>query len=163
MNDPKPPSIVADRANTFPWPPLLFAVALGSAFVLEKVAPLSWPGVDDLPARIIGWTFGAVGVSLIAWAILTLHRAGTTVMPDKTTTVLVTSGPFARFRNPIYLGEVLILLAMAELTKNIWFVAAAAAFGLLVTVLQITFEERHLEARFGERYRAYKATARRWI
>ncbi len=163
MKDLAPPSIAANRANTFPWPPLLFVAALASAFVLGKVVPVSWPGVDDLPARIIGLGFGAAGVGLIVWAILTLTRAGTTVMPDKTSTVLVTTGPFARFRNPIYLGEVLVLLALAELTKNIWFVAAAAAFAGLVTVLQIMSEERHLEARFGDSYRAYKANSRRWI
>jgi protein-S-isoprenylcysteine O-methyltransferase Ste14 len=85
------------------------------------------------------------------------------VLPDAPATRLVTSGPFRRFRNPIYLGEVMILLGVAELTHNIWFVVAAAAFGVLVTWLAILPEERHLEAVFGEEYRAYKAASRRWL
>jgi protein-S-isoprenylcysteine O-methyltransferase Ste14 len=56
-----------------------------------------------------------------------------------------------------------MLFAAAEVTKSIWFVAAGLGFGLLVTLFQIIPEERHLEARFGDTYRDYKARTRRWI
>ncbi|MBX9683488.1 MAG: isoprenylcysteine carboxylmethyltransferase family protein [Hyphomicrobium sp.] len=160
---PAPSRPATDRANTFPWPPVLLVALVAAGWVLERLIALPWPGTDDTPARIIGIGFGVIGVVLIAWAIVELRRAGTTVMPDQASSALVTRGPFARFRNPIYLGEVLLLLTTAELTKNLWFVAAAGAFAGLVTVLQIGPEERHLEARFGDAYRAYKAKSRRWI
>lgn len=153
----------ADRANSFPWPPVLFAAAIIAAWALERAAPLAWPGVDDAAARAVGIALGLAGVALVGWAIATLRRHGTTIMPDQATTTLVASGPYWRFRNPIYLGEVLILLGVAELTKNIWFVAAAFAFAALVTWLQIVPEERHLAARFGDDYARYKAASRRWI
>ena len=57
----------------------------------------------------------------------------------------------------------MILLGAAELTKNIWFVVCAALFAILVTVLAILPEERHLEARFGDDYREYKSRSRRWL
>ena len=57
----------------------------------------------------------------------------------------------------------MILLGLAELTKNVWFVIVAAVFVLLVTWLAILPEERHLEAKFGDEWRAYKARARRWL
>ena len=78
-------------------------------------------------------------------------------------TTLVTSGPFRRFRNPIYLADCLILLGLAELTKNVWFVIGAVVFAVLVTWLAILPEERHLERRFGEAYLDYKAKSRRWL
>ena len=84
-------------------------------------------------------------------------------MPHRRVDRLVTNGPFRFRRNPIYLGEVFIMLGLAEATKNVWFVAAALGFALLVTWLAILPEERHLEARFGEDWRRYKETARRWI
>ena len=40
---------------------------------------------------------------------------------------------------------------------------AAIAFVFLVTWLAILPEERHLEARFGEDYLAYKNRTRRWF
>ena len=55
------------------------------------------------------------------------------------------------------------MLRVAELTKNIWFVVLAAVFAVLVTWLAILPEERHLEARFGDEFRNYKARTRRWI
>jgi protein-S-isoprenylcysteine O-methyltransferase Ste14 len=92
-----------------------------------------------------------------------LRRQGTTVLPDAGATALVTSGPYRRFRNPIYLADCLILLGIAELTKNIWFVIGAAVFAVLVTLLAILPEERHLERRFGAAYLDYKAGTRRWL
>lgn len=153
----------AARANSFPWPPVLFFALIAAAWTLGIYLPLTWPGTGDLAARVIGLGFGIAGLVLVAWAIATLMRAKTTVMPNGVSTALVTTGPYTRFRNPIYLGEVLLLLGAAELTWNVWFVAAAAAFAVAVTVLQILPEERHLSAQFGAGYDAYRARSRRWI
>lgn len=151
------------RANTFPWPPVLLAAAIIAAWALGRLSPLPWPGLDDTPARLIGLVIGALGLVLVVTAVLTLRRHETTVMPDKASTALVTSGPYSLFRNPIYLGEVMALMGVAELTKNVWFIAAGLAFAVLVTWLQIVPEERHLNARFGQDYLDYKARTRRWI
>lgn len=153
----------SERANNFPWPPVLLALAIAGAFTAGRFAPLPWPGLEDAPARVIGVAIGATGVVLIVWAIISLWRKQTTVMPDRTSTALVTTGPYTLLRNPIYLGEVMAMLGAAELTKNVWFIVAALAFAVLVTWLQIIPEERHLDARFGQDYRDYKERARRWI
>jgi protein-S-isoprenylcysteine O-methyltransferase Ste14 len=138
---------------------LVIAVAL----VLARAWPLAWPGVDDSAARSVGLALGGGGVLLAGWAAWTLYRAGTTIMPHRASDALVTTGPFARLRNPIYVADVMILFGVAELTKNIWFVIGAAVFAVLVTFLAILPEERHLEARFGDAYRDYKARSRRWL
>ncbi|MGQ0457503.1 MAG: methyltransferase family protein [Hyphomicrobium sp.] len=153
----------AERANTFPWPPVVFAIVVLIAWGLGHWSTIAWPGMNDGPARVIGIGFGAAGLALIAWAIASLRSHGTTILPDRASTALVMTGPYRLLRNPIYLGEVLLLLSAAELTKNVWFVAGALAFGILVTWLQIGPEERHLQARFGDAYAAYKAATRRWI
>lgn len=153
----------AERPSRIPWPPILLVGVLAGAVVLERVWPLPWPGLDDPPARVVGLGLGLAGVILLIVSILTLRRHGTTVLPDAGTAVLVTSGPYRRLRNPIYLANCLILLGLAELTKNIWFVFAAVVFAVLVTWLAILPEEHHLERRFGEAYLGYKAKTRRWI
>ncbi len=136
---------------------------VATAGLLTWFAPLDWPGLDDRAARVVGWAFGIGGIGLAVWAIATLIRAKTTVRPDRAAQHLVTWGPFTRFRNPIYLADVMILLGMAEWTKSIWFVIAAGVFGVLVTWLAILPEERHLTAVFGDTYREYKARSRRWL
>lgn len=152
-----------ERPSSVPWPPILFVACIALAIFLNRLAPLAWPGLDDLLARIIGLSIGTTGVLLFVWALLTFHREKTTVLPDQPATHLITSGPFRFVRNPIYLGEVFLLLGISEFTKNIWFVIFAAVFAGLVTWLAILPEERHLEARFGADYAAYKAKTRRWI
>lgn len=154
---------IADRANTFPWAPVLFAIAIIAGFAGSALIPLPWPGLDDGPAHVIGFGFGLIAIVLIATALLSLKQGGTTVMPNGISTTLMTTGPYKWLRNPIYLGEVFILLFFAEVSKNVWFVPVALLFAVIITRLQIVPEERHLEHRFGYTYRAYKDRTRRWI
>lgn len=147
----------------FPWPPVLLVGVIAGAILLTREIPLTWPGLDDSPAHWVGLGFGAAGLLLAGFAMLTLVKNNTTILPGAAATRLVTSGPYARFRNPIYLGEVLMLLGAAELTKSIWFVVAGLVFGILVTALQIIPEERHLAERFGDAYLDYKSRSRRWL
>lgn len=160
--DVKPASDTG-RPSQVPWPPILLAGVILSAIALGRLLPVPWPGMDDLPARLIGFGLGGAGLLLAAWAVITLWRAGTTVRPDKGASVLVTSGPFWRYRNPIYLADVMIMLGLAQATYNVWFAILAPAFAVLVTWLAILPEERHLEARFGDEWRAYRERSRRWI
>ena len=66
----------------------------------------------------------------MAWGILTLLRADTTVLPHKRAGRLVTHGAFGFRRNPIYMGEVLIFLGLAQVTGNIWLAIVAPLFAL---------------------------------
>ncbi len=153
----------ATRPSRIPWPPILLVGAIAAAVGLGRLFPLPWPGLADLPARAIGLTFFAVGLGLMLWAFWTFQRHRSNIMPHRAADTLITDGPFWRFRNPIYLADTLLLLGAAELTHNIWFVITAGLFIPLITWLAILPEERHLEAKFGQAYRDYKARSRRWI
>ena len=152
-----------NRPSLFPWPPVLLILVIAGAWGLQRFVPLSWPGTDDLTARIIGIGLGVAGIGLLVWSALTLRRARTTILPHAGASALVTDGPYRFRRNPIYLADMLILLGLAEMTKNVWLVLLTPVFGLLVTWLAILPEERHLEARFGDAYRVYKERTRRLI
>ncbi len=154
---------VQDRPSPFPWPPVLLTVTFVAAWSLARVWPLPWPGLDDRPARVIGWGLLIGGIALAVWAIATMMRAGAQVRPDRAATALVTHGPFRRFRNPIYLADTMLLLGLAEVTQNIWIAIFTPLFVIAITWLAILPEERHLEAKFGDAYRAYKAGSRRWL
>ena len=73
----------ADRPSTVPWPPIVLAgVAHCRRSRSATWRPLGWPGIDDTPARVIGRGIGVAGIVLLVWAIMTLRRHGTTVLPD---------------------------------------------------------------------------------
>ncbi len=153
----------ASRPTAVPWPPVLIAAGIVLAAVLGRLFPLPWPGLDDLGARIVGLAFGGAGLALIAWGFVTLLRAGTTFMPNRRVDRLVTEGAFGFRRNPIYMGETLLFLGLAEFTHNIWFVIVAPLFAIAILLLAILPEERHLEERFGQAYLDYKERTRRWF
>ncbi len=161
MMTPAPANNDHEKPSSIPWPPLLLVILVIAAIVLGRMLPIPWPGLDDTPARIAGWAICGVGLALAVWALFTLRRHNTTVRPDEAASELVTNGPFAWRRNPIYLGDFLILIGVCVLTTNLWFGIAAVAFIPLVTWLAILPEERHLEARFGDEWRTYSDRTRR--
>jgi len=151
------------RPSAVPWPPLLLVSTIAAAVLLGWAVPLPWFGVDDLPARVIGYGLGGAGLALAAWAIVTMATARANILPHRPATALITSGPFRIWRHPIYMADVLILLGLTQVTLNLWFIPAAALFAMLVTVLAIVPEERHLEAQFGDIYLTWRGRTRRWF
>ena len=89
------------------------------------------------------------------------HRAN--ILPHRAATALITSGPFAVSRNPIYLGNVLLTVGLALAVNNAWLLPAAGLGAFLLATLAIGREETHLEAVFGSRFEAYKRRISRWF
>jgi protein-S-isoprenylcysteine O-methyltransferase Ste14 len=76
--------------------------------------------------------------------------------------VLVTSGTFERLRNPMYVGWTIALVAFALIFESDWILVLVVP-GLLVLHCGVVLrEERYLERKFGEPYRAYKANVPRY-
>lgn len=153
-----------DRPNALPWPPLIYIGAVAAALVLHWLWPLPWiPGVLAELLFAIGWLLivGALAIDLMA--MRTLSRAGTTVRPDRASTQLVTSGPFAVSRNPIYLGNTMLVIGIGLVTAITWFIPLALVAAFITQKVTIEHEERHLEVKFAKRYRDYSRRVRRWI
>lgn len=145
-------------AVRFP-PPLIF---LG--FVLLGGLVDRWLALPPLP--IPRW-FGAIvalpGAVLIAAAVGAFRRSGEDPTPWTRTDQVIATGLYARTRNPMYLGMAITALglgvALASMMALLLTIAAAMVVGRTV----IAREERYLEAKFGDGYRAYRARVRRWL
>jgi protein-S-isoprenylcysteine O-methyltransferase Ste14 len=145
-------------------PPPVYALVLALLMWVVSLAP---PHLEmRLWIRVgAALLFGASAVICMATALIALLRARTTVdphAPDRAA-VLVTSGIYARTRNPMYLAMLLALMAFAGWLANPFTVLIALAFIPLITRVQILPEERALTARFGQPYRAYCASVKRWV
>jgi protein-S-isoprenylcysteine O-methyltransferase Ste14 len=153
----------AKRAH-IPWPPLIFLVAIAISVALSLFYPLPWLGgvLADL-LFAIGWLMLLATLALWFTAIRMMMRAGTTLNPTGTPEHLLTGGPFAVSRNPIYLANVVLLIGLGLITGNLWFVLLAFIAGFLTGRLAINGEEKMLASRFGKRYRDYARRVRRWI
>ncbi|WP_181702117.1 methyltransferase family protein [Chthonobacter albigriseus] len=144
--------------NTVPWPPLLLLMALVGAFLMEQMAPTAL----GLP-HTLGWILVLVGLSLDAWAVLTMIRAETNVLPHRPAEHFVTTGPFAFTRNPIYLGNTILVIGLGIGLGSMWTVVAAFVMAVAVQRLAIEREEVHLREQFGRAWDAYKAQTPRWL
>ena len=150
-----------NRPNRVPWPPLIGAAALALAWLAQRAYPL---GLGLAPgARWLGWALIAAGVGLDLWAIATLRRAKTNILPHRAAGRLVTGGPFAFTRNPIYLGNTVALVGVGGAANSLWFVVAAIAAAAIVEGLAIRREETHLALRFGREWLDYAARVPRWL
>lgn len=98
-------------------------------------------------------------------AVASFVAARTTINPMRPAraSALITDGVFRLSRNPIYLGDLLLLLAYAVWLANALNVLLLLAFVWYLNRFQIEPEERALTEIFGERYLAYCARVRRWL
>ena len=142
-------------------PPWVFLGALVAMGALHQLVPE--PELVPAPWNHIGWLPFAAAVALAFHVKFRFDKLGTPIRPFETSTVLVTDGPFAWSRNPIYLGMVVGLLGIAVVLGTPMPLVVAPAFAWIVQRRFIAVEEQMLEDAFGDDYRAYKASVRRWI
>ena len=158
------PDDIARRPNRLPWPPMIYAAALATGVALQSALPLGWPALlPQTATRGVGAVLAVAGLTLDLWALATLHRARTNILPHRPAERLVTHGPFALSRNPIYLGYTLLTLGLGLALLNPWLVVAAPVAALATDRLAASREESHLAARFGQAFAAYAARVPRWI
>jgi protein-S-isoprenylcysteine O-methyltransferase Ste14 len=154
-----------DHAGVLAFPPLLFAGPFAAGWLLGRVLglrPLALP--PHAPAvRAAGWALLALGLALGAWAARTLVAHRTAVDPYRTTTALVTAGPFARSRNPIYVAQALVYLGGALAANAPGPLLLFPVAFVLVRDGVVRREERYLAGKFAEAYRAYCRRVRRWV
>jgi protein-S-isoprenylcysteine O-methyltransferase Ste14 len=126
-----------------------------------------WPGsqlaVPNLSA--VGYVLIAGGLAIDLVSIVAFRKARTTVTPlaPEKASSLVTGGLYRFTRNPMYLGMLLILMGIAVLLGSPINVAILGVFIAYITAFQIKPEETLLEQNFGEVYRQYKQSVRRWL
>lgn len=145
-------------------PPLIYLAGLALGLVAGRLWPLRL--VPDSLRRLrwgLGGSLALGGLGLAGWAVRTMYQAGTHPEPYRPVTELVSTGPFRHSRNPIYLGFTLTYLGLALLLNALWCLLFLPAVLAVMVRGVIAREEAYLERRFGERYHAYRARARRWL
>lgn len=159
------PPEIGERPNHIPWPPILYLGGIATALLLERIWPtgLMFRSLQLRSLIPAGWLLMAAGGLFDLAAMLTLSRNQANILPHRAATRLVTSGPFAMSRNPIYLGNTLLMAGAALAFDNIWLLVCGLAAALAVRQLAILREEAHLAARFGDEWHAYAARTRRWF
>lgn len=142
-------------------PPTYFFGALASMVMLHFFAPLGH--LLDYPLNATGLVPLSIGIILNQAAGRLFDANGTVIKAFETPDTLVTTGIYSVSRNPMYLGMIMILLGVALLLGSASPFIIVPAFAITMDRIYVAAEEKILEARFGNHWKAYNSKVRRWL
>jgi protein-S-isoprenylcysteine O-methyltransferase Ste14 len=118
-------------------------------------APAGMPGFLQVPWAAVVVLLAAASILLILLSIRALGRQWAVAARLVEGHQLITTGPYARVRNPIYTGMLGMLLATGLTISHGWALAAAMIVFLMGTVMRVRSEEKLLRAAFGAEFDEY--------
>ena len=107
--------------------------------------------------RIAGAATAAIGITLAGWAVVAAERVDM-ADPER----IVTGGPYAISRNPMYVGWHMLYGGLLIYTGSRWMLRLLPAV-LVATHLVIRSEERQLRREFGGEFARYCSVVRRYL
>ena len=112
---------------------------------------------NDLVVFTVGPGIFLAGLLIRIWAHMHLRYR------LKAKTTLTSTGPYRHVRNPLYIGNTLILAGVCFTSRVIWFVPVVAAYCAVLYSFVVRYEESHLTGKYGETCLAYLRTVPRWM
>lgn len=158
MADQKPPVPLSKQLDV---PPLWLLGTLVVIWLAHRFIPvLHWGGGW---AGWIGGVLIAAALGLVVWSAKAFRNHETPIHPRRKPRTLLTTGPYALSRNPIYLAMAMIALGFALICGSVGALLPVPLFVWIVTVRFIRGEEFHIDRNFGEEWRRYTEKTRRWF
>jgi protein-S-isoprenylcysteine O-methyltransferase Ste14 len=130
------------------------------AVLLLWVPRINLPVLGDRFLPLMAWPFWAgvaltaVGLLFTVWARIKIGRNWSGIVTIKEGHELITSGPYAIVRHPIYTGLLPAFVGSA-LARAEWRGILAVVIAWSALWRKLRFEERWLREQFGESYQAY--------
>jgi protein-S-isoprenylcysteine O-methyltransferase Ste14 len=142
----------------------------GLIFRYRSYTPIPFLIVMVLFARptitsiVAGFLVVALGEGLRFWGV-SIAGSETRTTGSVGGTYLITNGPFAYVRNPLYLGNMLLYTGVGIMSMALfpWIVIGALVWFYIQYSLIVRQEERYLTGRFGEAYADYRKHVRRFL
>jgi protein-S-isoprenylcysteine O-methyltransferase Ste14 len=143
------------------WPP----VAVGGPLVLGLlVSSLVGDPLAASPVTVgLGWLLVAAFVVWNGWALVTIAKHRTALLPGGATTIVIDRGPFAWSRNPLYIGLLVLSAGVGLVAGSAWALVALPLEWALLRWGAVVPEEKYLAAKFGATYADYMGRVRRWL
>jgi protein-S-isoprenylcysteine O-methyltransferase Ste14 len=123
-----------------------------------------WFARPTLVSLLLGFAVVALGEMIRFWGV-SIAGAETRTTGTVGGTHLITTGPFAYVRNPLYLGNMTMYIGVGIMSLALfpWLLAGALLWFYVQYYLIVTKEEEYLRERFGTEYRRYCSEVRRFV
>ena len=143
----------------------LGGLALWAAVIAFMINPalMAWSAIP-LPAaaRWAGVALTIVTAILLLWTLRSLGPNLTDTVVTRAAHTLVTRGPYRWVRHPFYDCMALFVASISLVMAN-WFVIVSGILLFALLAIRSRTEEEKLLERFGETYRAYRASTGRFL
>lgn len=143
---------------------VLFFLLLGW-FVLYAINP-PWLGVLNfaLPSwlRWFGFVLGLASLAFWTWTQVALGKHWSPQLQLREQHHLVTEGPYAHIRHPLYTAMLGYFAGLALLTAN-WVFLVLTVLSVIGLLARVPKEEQMMLAEFGEEYKAYMLRSGRFF
>ena len=143
-------------------PPIWLAAMIALAWAQATWLPLGL-GFGGAWADFAGGILVGGGLILMVLAVHEMCRARTTVIPHREADKLVQSGIFSRSRNPIYLGDMLVLAGLILRLDAVLALPLVPVFLWILETRLLSREENRLRRKFRADFARYCQKTRRWI
>ena len=114
-------------------------------------------------AGFVGGLLVGGGILLMLLAVYEFRRHRTTVIPHREADAMVTTGIYSRTRNPIYVGDAMILTGMILYWDAVLSLPLIPIFVWLIERRFVVPEEDRLRRKFRADFARYEAKVRRWV
>jgi protein-S-isoprenylcysteine O-methyltransferase Ste14 len=152
-------------AIPFVWAVLVLAIQVLLPWAIAKIGPrLGWSEVALGRWNIAGLIAVATGLGLYVWC-LAVHFINypASVRVGFSPPLLVVAGPYRFSRNPMYLSALIAWLGWTIFYGSPSIFVALVLLWSVFAFRVIPFEERQLQAMFGDDYLEYKRSVPRWM
>jgi protein-S-isoprenylcysteine O-methyltransferase Ste14 len=139
----------------------LFLIALLVYAVLPRRFPALGLPLPDA-ARWAGVALGVASLGFWTWTHIALGRPWSAQLQLRDDHRLVTTGPYARIRHPMYTAIIAWMIGAAVITAN-WAVVAFAVAMMVFVATRVSREEQMMLERFGDGYREYMQRTGRFL
>lgn len=134
-----------------------FALSVAALLIAAALAPANGTNLAVLAAIV-----ATAGAAIVIVAQVQMGRAWRIGVRDGDAPLFISHGLFRYSRNPIFVGMMLVGLSAAIVSSTWWSRPALVLFALSC-IVQVRIEEAHLEASFGDAYRAFRRQVPRWL
>lgn len=114
-------------------------------------------------AGLLGGLLVGAGVLLMALAFVEFRKHRTTVIPHNVPSRLIQSGIFSRTRNPIYLGDALVLAGLVLRFDAVLSLVLVPIFVWIIERRFVLAEENRMRREFRADFARYERKVRRWV
>jgi protein-S-isoprenylcysteine O-methyltransferase Ste14 len=149
----------------------LFAIRFVMLFVLMVILVLyaihhPWIVALDFNLaawlRWVGFAIGLLSIILTFWTEIALGRQFSPQLQLRQQHQLITSGPYAYVRHPLYTALDAFGFSLALVSAN-WYFVAIFMLSLVGLAFRVPKEERMMQEQFGEAYSAYSQKTGRFL